>query len=106
MTVLYSISPTHHAVLRRNRPGAKTEGKTNPTNDLWIAALCRQHGLPLLSRDLHFDSVAGSSGFSGKERTSKPHRGKPGKTHEVESRGIPPFALSAKDGHPANSEKA
>ena len=29
-----------------------------PTNDLWIAALCRQHGLPLLSRDRHFDFVA------------------------------------------------
>jgi tRNA(fMet)-specific endonuclease VapC len=35
------------------------KGKPIPTNDLWIAALCRQHGLPLLSRDLHFDSVAG-----------------------------------------------
>src|SRR6202451_4397956 len=30
-----------------------------PTNDLWIAALCRQHSLPLLSRDRHFDLVAG-----------------------------------------------
>ena len=37
----------------------KRKGKPIPTNDLWIAALCRQHGLPLLSRDLHFDSVAG-----------------------------------------------
>jgi len=37
----------------------KRKGKPIPTNDLWIAALCRQHALPLLSRDLHFDSVAG-----------------------------------------------
>jgi predicted nucleic acid-binding protein len=37
----------------------KRKGKPIPTNDLWIAALCRQHGLPLLSRDGHFDSVAG-----------------------------------------------
>ena len=37
----------------------KRKGKPIPTNDLWIAALCRQHGLPLLSRSLHFDSVAG-----------------------------------------------
>ena len=35
----------------------KKTGKPIPTNDLWIAALCRQHGLPLLSRDRHFDSV-------------------------------------------------
>ena len=34
-------------------------GKPIPTNDLWIAALCRQHGLPLLSRDRHFDAVSG-----------------------------------------------
>jgi len=34
-------------------------GKPIPTNDLWIAALCRQHGLPLLSQDQHFDVVSG-----------------------------------------------
>jgi tRNA(fMet)-specific endonuclease VapC len=34
-------------------------GKPIPTNDLWVAALCRQHSLPLLSRDRHFDQVPG-----------------------------------------------
>jgi tRNA(fMet)-specific endonuclease VapC len=33
-------------------------GKPIPTNDLWIAALCRQHTLPVLSRDRHFDLVS------------------------------------------------
>ncbi len=37
----------------------KSKGKPIPLNDLWIAALCRQHSLPLLSRDRHFDSVSG-----------------------------------------------
>ena len=37
----------------------KRAGKPIPTNDLWIAALCRQHALPLLSRDRHFDFVRG-----------------------------------------------
>ena len=32
-------------------------GKPIPANDIWIAALCRQHNLPLLSRDAHFDNV-------------------------------------------------
>ena len=32
-------------------------GKPIPANDAWIAALCRQYGLPLLSRDAHFDHV-------------------------------------------------
>lgn len=37
----------------------KHKGKPIPTNDLWIAALCRQYSLPMLSRDNHFDFVAG-----------------------------------------------
>jgi tRNA(fMet)-specific endonuclease VapC len=38
----------------------KRMGKPIPTNDVWIAALCRQHSLPLLSRDRHFDLVTGT----------------------------------------------
>ena len=38
----------------------KRKGKPIPTNDIWIAALCREHSLPLLSRDRHFDLVAGT----------------------------------------------
>src|SRR6266496_5732800 len=30
-------------------------GRPIPENDLWIAALTRQHGLSLLSNDAHFD---------------------------------------------------
>jgi len=37
----------------------KRKGKPIPANDLWIAALCRQHSLPLLSRDRHFDAISG-----------------------------------------------
>ena len=35
-------------------------GKPIPTNDLWIAALCRQYSLSILSRDQHFDFVPGN----------------------------------------------
>jgi tRNA(fMet)-specific endonuclease VapC len=37
----------------------KRMGKPIPANDLWIAALCRQYSLPLVSRDRHFDFVRG-----------------------------------------------
>ncbi|MGB6877153.1 MAG: type II toxin-antitoxin system VapC family toxin [Candidatus Acidiferrales bacterium] len=37
----------------------KQTGKPIPTNDLWIAALSRQHDLPVLSRDRHFDAISG-----------------------------------------------
>jgi tRNA(fMet)-specific endonuclease VapC len=35
-------------------------GKPIPTNDLWIAALGRQHRLAILSRDRHFDVIPGN----------------------------------------------
>ena len=45
-----------YAELRRE---LKEAGTPIPTNDEWIAALCRQHALPLLSRDRHFDLISG-----------------------------------------------
>ncbi|MGA2812088.1 MAG: type II toxin-antitoxin system VapC family toxin [Candidatus Acidiferrum sp.] len=41
------------------RSELKRAGTPIPSNDVWIAALCRQHVLPLLSRDRHFDLVPG-----------------------------------------------
>lgn len=35
----------------------KRAGRPIPANDLWIAALARQHALPVLSRDTDFDAV-------------------------------------------------
>jgi tRNA(fMet)-specific endonuclease VapC len=37
----------------------KKAGTPIPSNDVWIAALCRQHSLPIVSRDRHFDAVPG-----------------------------------------------
>ena len=37
----------------------KRLGHPIPQNDAWIAALARQHALPVLSNDTHFDVVAG-----------------------------------------------
>lgn len=37
----------------------KRAGRPIPQNDLWIAALARQHTLPIVSQDSHYDSVAG-----------------------------------------------
>jgi tRNA(fMet)-specific endonuclease VapC len=34
-------------------------GKAIPDNDLWIAAVARQHDLPLATRDAHFKQVPG-----------------------------------------------
>jgi tRNA(fMet)-specific endonuclease VapC len=37
----------------------KQAGTPIPENDVWIAAIARQHDLPLLSNDSHFDDVRG-----------------------------------------------
>jgi len=41
------------------RTELKRAGTPIPSNDVWIAALCRQHALPVISRDRHFDLVPG-----------------------------------------------
>ncbi len=51
-----SITAEHYAEIRLE---LKSKGKPIPVNDLWIAALTRQHGSRILSRDSHFDSVPG-----------------------------------------------
>lgn len=50
-----------YATIRRE---LKSAGTPIPENDLWIAALVRQHGLPLLSNDAHFDRVKDLSRIS------------------------------------------
>ena len=37
----------------------KRAGNPIPSNDTWVAALARQHVLPVLSNDTHFDVVRG-----------------------------------------------
>ena len=41
------------------RTELKKAGTLIPSNDVRIAALCRQHSLPIVSRDRHFDAVLG-----------------------------------------------
>lgn len=59
---LFTLSPLvretaeSYAEIRRE---LKTAGKPIPTNDLWIAAMSRSHGLPLATRDRHFRAVRG-----------------------------------------------
>ena len=51
----------HYAQIRLE---LKEAGRPIPGNDLWIAALSREHLLPVVSRDRHFDGVRGLRLFS------------------------------------------
>jgi predicted nucleic acid-binding protein len=46
----------HYAALRHE---LKRRGRPIPSNDAWIAALAVEHGLPVVSRDGHFDAIEG-----------------------------------------------
>ena len=41
------------------RSELRRAGTPLPSNDVWIAALARQHVLPVVSRDAHFDVISG-----------------------------------------------
>jgi predicted nucleic acid-binding protein len=45
-----------YAEIRQSLSG---KGTPIPEADLWIAATCVEHDLPLLSEDAHFDRVSG-----------------------------------------------
>jgi len=44
------------------RQQLKNRATPIPSNDIWIAALARQHNLSILSTDTHFDNIAGIHG--------------------------------------------
>ena len=46
-------------VYGRIRSDLASTGHQIPENDVWVAAIARQHGLPLATRDRHFGRVAG-----------------------------------------------
>ncbi len=46
----------YYAAIRQE---LRRAGTPIPGNDVWIAALAREHKLPVLSADTHFDAVSG-----------------------------------------------
>lgn len=43
------------------RDGLRAKGRPIPENDMWIAAIARQHGLTVATRDAHFGEISGLS---------------------------------------------
>lgn len=55
LPVLESTTQEYAALFQELR----NAGTPIPTNDVWIAALCREHRLSIISRDSHFSAVPG-----------------------------------------------
>jgi tRNA(fMet)-specific endonuclease VapC len=45
----------------RIKNSLRAKGRPIPENDIWIAAITKQHGLTLISRDEHFKEIDGLS---------------------------------------------
>lgn len=56
---ILDVTEATAAVYAALRVELKRRGRPIPANDAWIASLALEHGLPVLSRDAHFDLVAG-----------------------------------------------
>lgn len=58
LPVLHPVAETlaHYAWIADH---LKRKGRPIPQNDMWTAALARQHSIAVLSRDRHFDFVDG-----------------------------------------------
>ena len=59
MTEIAAVNATTANAYADIRLELKRLGTPIPSNDAWIAALARQHGIPILSNDRHFDVVGG-----------------------------------------------
>lgn len=58
-SLVLRIDETTAEIYSQVRDELRRTGRPVAENDIWIAALARQHNQPVVSRDEHFDSVPG-----------------------------------------------
>jgi predicted nucleic acid-binding protein len=63
-SIVLAIDQSTAAVYALVRDELRRAGRPIPENDVWIAALSRQHGEPVVSQDQHFDHVPGLTRLS------------------------------------------
>lgn len=66
-TILISVDENIAFRYSSLRLELKKKGRPAPENDLWIAAICLDFGLPLLTNDRHFENIDGLTIISWKE---------------------------------------
>lgn len=57
-SLVLRVDETTTAYYAAVRNELRAAGRPIPENDVWIAALARQHDQPIVSRDEHFDGIA------------------------------------------------
>lgn len=54
---ILEISESTANTYAKTRMGLKKKGKPIPENDLWIASICIEHRIPIISNDSHFKDI-------------------------------------------------
>ena len=58
-SVLMNIDEAVAVRYARVRSDLRKKGQPIPENDIWIAAICLENEIPLLSNDCHFENING-----------------------------------------------
>jgi tRNA(fMet)-specific endonuclease VapC len=57
--IILTIKESTATAYAKIRLTLKKKGKPIPENDLWIASICIEHNIPLISNDKHFENIEG-----------------------------------------------
>ncbi len=70
--VVLNVTVATAEVYARLRLDLRQKGRPIPENDLWIAALCVEHHVPLAASDAHFDAIDDLKRWLPEARRSEP----------------------------------
>ena len=70
--VVLNVTVSTAEVYAQLRLALRQKGKPIPENDLWIAALCVEHQVPLAAADAHFDAIDDLMRWRFEPRRTKP----------------------------------
>jgi tRNA(fMet)-specific endonuclease VapC len=56
---IIGTDPTTANIYGQLKSGLKAVGKPAPDNDIWVAAIAKQHDFSVVTRDRHFSNMAG-----------------------------------------------
>lgn len=59
MVIIMDVTKSTARVYGEIKDQLRIKGKPIPENDVWIAAIAKEHDLTLLTRDKHFDNLDG-----------------------------------------------
>lgn len=57
--IILEVGRTTAQIYGEIKDQLRAKGRPIPENDIWIAAIAKEHDLPLLTKDKHFENIEG-----------------------------------------------